>query len=158
MRREFSFSSSRSALRIVVWCMLFALPCGALTSALTQMLGASHFHRDVASMRATMAGWQDFRRAATAQKDTTRAVSHAMFARHHHDVGDQSVVVAAGEAGDALSGEGGTSSTVSFWQVFTRTVRLAPHVAVLTSSHWPQQAPPTLPNGYSQPLERPPRA
>ena len=81
-----------------------------------------------------------------------------MFSRHHHGVGDQSVVVAAGETGDEMSQDGGASPAVSIWQVATRTASVEPRVSVSTSTHWPQGAPATLPNGYSQPLERPPRA
>ena len=94
---------SRSVRRLIVCCLLIALPLGGLSSVMVQMLGASHFHQ-LASPVGTMTGWQDFRRAAQLQAATPSVHAHSLFERHHHVRGEVSVVALDGANGDSPSG------------------------------------------------------
>ena len=157
MQGRACFCPSRSACRLLVWCLLFTLPVGVLSSAMIEMLGASHFHREAFSAASAMDGWQDFRRPRV-QGGVRPVHSHLLLQRHHHTSGDETVVALDRDGSEALSGETASSPAAPIWLMFASAGCIELQAPALTLTPWPQFGPRPIKNWDSQPLERPPRA
>lgn len=143
--------------RLVLWCLLLALPFEGLSVSRAQMLGADHFHREIAIEVAPMEGWRDFRRSAHLGDSSHRAASHAGVQRHHHGYDDASVVSA--DSTGAGSPADMSSSTVSaIWLVFSPAGELHVACAAPTRSTWPRPAVDAIQSGVAKRLDRPPQA
>ena len=105
-----------AATQWVIWFLLVAIPLCGLSATLASMLGASHFHRDVASSEIGLEGWTDFRRSDHVSDGTPRRHTHNFFQRHHHDRNDATVVALDGDdgvtGGDSEDGTDALSSLV----------------------------------------------
>ena len=143
--------------RLIVWCLLFALPVYGLSSSVVVLLGSKHFHTSAVPELAARAMLADFRRIGQAVDTAPATHAHTWFARHHHAPTDASATaVDAAADGESLFGEGGSGGSVH--QV----------VALIGAVHFRQPearsfdwlaAPPGLASSRDpQPLERPPRA
>lgn len=85
----------QAARRLVIWCLLVAVPVFGVSGRLVELLGPLHVHRAalVSSAADPMAGWIDMRRApGMTTVSHLHSHSHGLFARHHHDRGDADVI------------------------------------------------------------------
>lgn len=113
--------------RFVVWCLLVAVPVFGVSGTLVEMLGANHAHRAAATLLSqgggdVMHGWVDMRRASVAA-GAPRGHSHAhsLFARHHHDHDDASVIALDGGLlqGEASDDGGASNGSLSHIMALT---------------------------------------
>lgn len=122
----------RAARRFVVWCLLVAIPVFGFSGTLVELLGANHIHRVVAAVSVAnadpMNGWVDMRRAsAAATQPAVQPHSHSLFARHHHDRDDTSVIALDGAMQDQASDDGGApAGSLSHVLALTNVARVAP--------------------------------
>lgn len=114
----------QAACRLVIWCLLVALPVFGVSGTLVELLGPLHVHRAalVTAPADPMAGWVDMRRAAGLT--TIRNVhghTHGLFARHHHDRVDADVVALDAGVLQADASDDGGASGGSFSHVIAVT-------------------------------------
>ena len=102
----FGALSARAGFRVVQWLITvviaICLPLQAVSASVNAVLGVRHTHSapDVESSEAIeaqdpMSGWTDFRRAQYGygyERDDSHHRAHESGLRHHHDVGDASVI------------------------------------------------------------------
>ena len=141
-----------------MWCLLLALPLEGLLAANAQMLGASHFHREVAVVASTMADWHDFRHMPHAMQEARHVHTHALFQHHHHAVDDETVVALGAEGGNALSGEALTITASAIWLAFSPSDGLSMLLTDLARPLWPRHASRPIQSCDAKRLERPPQA
>ena len=144
--------------RLLLWCLLLALPLEGMSAARAQMLGASHFHREAAVAASAMDGWQDIRRMPHAAQEARPVHTHALFQRHHHSVDDATVVALDAEGGNALSGEASTITASAIWLAFSPSDGLSALLPDLARSLWPRLASRPIQSCDAKRLERPPQA
>ena len=154
-----SLRISRASHRLIVWCLLLALPLCGLSTRLVELLGSRHMHRAVVVADAGMEGWQDFRRGGHHGTGAAHAPvhSHGFFERHHHDRADDSVVALDGEAAGMTVSEGDSASAVSVSLVFASTSAADVLDAADGSLHWREGASAAFRSQDGSRLERPPR-
>jgi hypothetical protein len=131
------------ARRLVVCCLLVALPVYGASGTLVQLLGSDHVHRVTeAAARTTdaLAGWVDMRRGATMAKAAGHVHTHSLFQRHHHDRADASVVsVDGGSLGGAAADDAGAPDALV--HVLALTDAVVVHEAGNLRFPWPSAAP-----------------
>ena len=143
--------------RLIVWCLLFALPVYGLYSSVVVLLGTKHFHTSVASELAAPAVLADFRRIGQALHTTPAAHAHTSFARHHHAPTDASATaIDAAADGESLSGESGSGGSVHQLVALLGAVHFRQPEA--RSFDWLAAPPGPASSRDPQPLERPPKA
>ena len=143
--------------RLIVWCLLFALPVYGLSSSVVALLGFKHFHTSVASELAAPGVLADFRRTAQAVNTAPAAQAHTWFARHHHAPTDASATaVDAAADGESLSGESGSGGSVHQVVALLGAVHFRQPEA--RSFDWLAAPPGPASSRDPQPLERPPKA
>lgn len=143
--------------RLIVWCLLFALPVYGLSSSVVVLLGFKHFHTSVASELAAPAVLADFRRIGQAVNTAPAAHAHTSFARHHHAPTDASATaVDAAADGESMSGESGSGGSVH--QLVALLGALHFRQPEARSFDWLATPPGPASSRDPQPLERPPRA
>ena len=143
--------------RLIVWCLLFALPVYGLSSSVVVLLGFKHFHPSVAPELAAPGALADFRRIGQAVDTAPAAHAHTSFARHHHAPTDASATaVDAAADGESMSGESGSGGSVHQVVALLGAVHFRQPEA--RSFDWLAPAPGPASSRDPQPLERPPRA
>ncbi|MEO8280426.1 MAG: hypothetical protein ABI564_12095 [Ideonella sp.] len=157
---------SRSALRLMVWCLLFAIPLYGFTGSLVQLLGNEHVHRSdftsVVSANAAIPtpgsgdfrALEDFRRLASGQGHAEHAPGHSHdgFQRHHHDAADTSVIALDGGA----SPDEGGGAAAPHLLAFTAPVSFA--LPPLPPFRWPAALQSAVAPWIADSMERPPKA
>ena len=153
---------SLSARRLVLWWLLVALPVYGLSSSIVALLGASHYHRDVAAAAVThaMDGWQDLRRGAGLRDAALPVHSHALLQRHSHAQGDSSVVTLDGGAGDGLMSGGAAEASAGSATLLALGAADPIEIAAPCARPlaWARFVSDPLKSCDSQRIERPPRA
>ena len=151
----------RPAHWLVVWCLLLAVPLYGLSSSITQMLGASHFHRAASAQvgeLGAMHGWQDFRRMNHVADAVFAQHTHDALGRHHHAAGDAGVVeVGADSHGEPL-GDAGVSAGAAFVFVAGEAVDVVATASSTCSAGWAEQGTGPIRSCDTRRLERPPQA
>ncbi len=143
--------------RLIVWCLLFALPVYGLSASVVVLLGSKHFHTSVASELVAPAVLTDFRRIGQAVNTAPAAHAHTSFARHHHAPTDASATaVDAAADGESLSGESGSGGSVHQLVALLEALHFRQPEA--RSFDWLATPPGPASSRDPQPLERPPRA
>lgn len=107
----------RSAVLLVIALLL---PVYGMSGALVGLLGVSHVHVPHQALSAgnadPMAGWVDLRRRVSNESSIPHTHGHGGQARHHHAVGDATVVALDGALESTQAGDG-SSLSASLLQV-----------------------------------------
>lgn len=169
--------ASRPTLKVLAWLLLFAIALQGCAGALVQVLGPTHTHRAAADAARTVehqparGDWLDsllawrasqlqhlqatgvFRHAAA----QPAAHEHGDLERHHHGVGDATVVALDGAATDAASdaGHGPAGGSAPPWGPMAAH-SLVP--ALLPGGPWPGTPAWAWSSAARKLPERPPKA
>ena len=147
-----------SARRLIIWCLLAAVPLCGLSTTLAQVVGPNHVHRSAASAVDSMAGWNDFRRTQQVTTVLPKPHSHSIFERHQHERDDASVVALDHAAGDA-TGSAETSTSACAGALSFALASASPWFTLdAPKGEWSARVQVNLSGRETPPLERPPKA
>jgi hypothetical protein len=165
----------------MVWALLLSLAVHGYTGSVRQMLGSNHLHHTADTNAPTrpafepagrlssrLAGWlgalrswqQDLHARNHALGLSTHGHWHGMFERHHHDIGDASVLAVdgGGTAGEGMSDSAGAASSGSTALPMTLGCDLTLKAPAAHLCRWPGAMTRTWQNAAARLPERPPRA
>ena len=167
----------RPTLKVLAWLLLFALALQGCAGALVQVLGPTHTHRAAADAQRAVehqpatAAWLDsllaWRASQLQHLQATSVFKHAAaqpaahqhgdLERHHHGVGDTTVVALDGAASDAASdaGHGPAGGSAPPWGPMAAH-SLVP--ALLPGGSWPGTPAWAWSSAARKLPERPPKA
>ncbi len=165
-------AAARALQWLVVWLLAVCLPLQAASAAVTAMLGARHTHRSPVAVQVVandpqdpMAGWQDFRRMQHGGVDRhslslsqSHAHAHEAGLRHHHDVGDDSVVAEDASGVDRGLSSDPAQASASFLFMTTSGAADVPPPREARAVLWGRAGAVAPGNPDPRRIERPPQA
>ena len=164
-----------AAFRLLQWLIVailaVSLPLQAVSAAVTSLVGARHTHRAEMTGRIvatdphdSMGGWRDFRRAQYGDlhgnsRVDTHEQAHALGLRHHHQLGDASVIQEdASDFADVGLSTDAAQASASFLFMAAGNVAELPPPSEAFGKAWGTPRSPAPGNADPWRIERPPQA